>query len=103
MQKSTAEGFGLTVAEAMWKSRPVVASAVGTIVDQGVSGALALLVADPSDLASFGKSVETLRRDPTGADRLGGTARARTGAEFLGDRHLEQYGRAGQRAGAPPE
>jgi trehalose synthase len=33
MQKSTAEGFGLTVAEAMWKSRPVVASAVGTIVD----------------------------------------------------------------------
>ena len=34
VQKSLAEGFGLTVAEAMWKSRPVVASAVGGIVDQ---------------------------------------------------------------------
>ncbi len=33
-QKSLAEGFGLTVAEAMWKARPVVASAVGGIVDQ---------------------------------------------------------------------
>ena len=34
VQKSLAEGFGLTVAEAMWKQRPVVASAVGGIVDQ---------------------------------------------------------------------
>ena len=33
-QKSLAEGFGLTVAEAMWKARPVVASAVGGIQDQ---------------------------------------------------------------------
>ena len=33
-QKSLAEGFGLTVAEAMWKSRPVVATAVGGIQDQ---------------------------------------------------------------------
>ena len=34
VQKSLAEGFGLTVAEAMWKRRPMVASAVGGIVDQ---------------------------------------------------------------------
>ena len=34
VQKSLAEGFGLTVAEAMWKTRPVVATAVGGIVDQ---------------------------------------------------------------------
>ena len=43
LQKSLAEGFGLTVAEAMWKSKPVVASAVGGIQDQiedGVSGVL---------------------------------------------------------------
>src|SRR4029079_19598132 len=33
-QKSLAEGFGLTVAEAMWKARPVVASRVGGIQDQ---------------------------------------------------------------------
>jgi trehalose synthase len=34
VQKSLAEGFGLTVAEAMWKGRPVVASAIGGIQDQ---------------------------------------------------------------------
>ena len=38
VQKSLAEGFGLTVAEAMWKARPVVGSAVGGIVDQIVPG-----------------------------------------------------------------
>ena len=34
VQKSLAEGFGLTVTEAMWKARPIVASAVGGIADQ---------------------------------------------------------------------
>ena len=92
VQKSIAEGFGLTVAEAMWKSRPIVASAVGGIVDQIVSGAHGLLVADPADLASFGTAVETLLSDRTEADRLSANAKARAGAEFLGDRHLEQYG-----------
>jgi trehalose synthase len=93
VQKSIAEGFGLTVAEAMWKARPIVASAVGGIVDQIVSGTHGLLVTDPRDLASFGAAVETLLRDRTGAARLGANARARANAEFLGDRHLEQYGR----------
>jgi trehalose synthase len=93
VQKSIAEGFGLTVAEAMWKSRPIVASAVGGIVDQIVSGAHGLLVTDPRDLASFGTAVEMLLRDRTEAGRLGANARARANAEFLGDRHLEQYGR----------
>jgi len=93
VQKSLAEGFGLTVAEAMWKARPVVASAVGGIVDQVVSGEHGLLVADPHDLRSFGAAVERLLRDRAEAARLGENARERAGAEFLGDRHLEQYGR----------
>ena len=38
VQKSLAEGFGLTVAEAMWKRRPVVGSKVGGIQDQIVDG-----------------------------------------------------------------
>lgn len=38
LQKSLAEGFGLTVAEAMWKSRPVVAGRIGGIQDQIVDG-----------------------------------------------------------------
>jgi trehalose synthase len=93
VQKSLAEGFGLTVAEAMWKGRPIVASAVGGIVDQIVSGVHGLLVEDPRDLRVFGSKVETLLRDRTEADRLAENARRRAGAEFLGDRHLEQYGR----------
>ena len=49
-QKSLAEGFGLTVVEAMWKHRPVVATRVGGIVDQIVDGESGLLIDDPSDL-----------------------------------------------------
>jgi len=93
VQKSLAEGFGLTVTEAMWKARPVVASAVGGIAEQIVDGEHGRLVADARDLAAFGAAVEGLLRDPEEAARLGRNARARAGTEFLGDRHLEQYGR----------
>jgi trehalose synthase len=92
VQKSLAEGFGLTVAEAMWKERPVVASAVGGIVDQIEDGIHGLLVGDPADLRAFGKAIESLLRDDAQAVRLAGKARRRVIAEFLGDRHLEQYG-----------
>ena len=50
VQKSLAEGFGLTVSEAMYKSRPVVASAVGGIVDQISDGDTGVLLPDPHDL-----------------------------------------------------
>jgi trehalose synthase len=92
VQKSLAEGFGLTVAEAMWKERPVVASAVGGIVDQIEHGVHGLLVDDPGDLQAFGTAVESLLRDHRRASRLARHARARVVDEFLGDRHLEQYG-----------
>jgi trehalose synthase len=92
-QKSIAEGFGLTVAEAMWKSKPIVASAVGGIVDQIVSGEHGLLIDDPHDLPAFGQAVRQLLDDPPFAATLGANARERAAAEFLGDRHLEQYAR----------
>jgi trehalose synthase len=92
VQKSLAEGFGLTVAEAMWKERPIVASAVGGIVDQIDDAQHGLLVADAADLAAFGTAVERLLRDPDEAAQLAHNARARAISEFLGDRHLEQYG-----------
>lgn len=92
VQKSLAEGFGLTVAEAMWKRQPVVASAVGGIVDQIEDGTHGLLVDDPTDLQAFGVSVESLLRDRAAAKRLGRNAHRRVTDEFLGDRHLEQYG-----------
>lgn len=91
VQKSLAEGFGLTVAEAMWKERPLVASAVGGIVDQVRDGLEGLLLDDPTDLAVFGAAVERLLRDPLEAARLARAARERAATEFLGDRHLRQY------------
>jgi trehalose synthase len=93
VQKSFAEGFGLTVTEAMWKSRPIVASAVGGIRDQVDHHEHGLLVEDPHDLRAFGDAVELMLREPDEAARMGENARARAAAEFLGDRHLEQYGR----------
>ena len=48
VQKSLVEGFGLTVTEAMWKGRPVVASKVGGIQDQITDGRDGLLVDDPA-------------------------------------------------------
>ena len=77
----------------MWKGRPIVASAVGGIVDQVANGEHGLLVDDPADLAGFGSAVEDLLRDREEAVRLGRNARARAVREFLGDRHLAQYGR----------
>jgi trehalose synthase len=90
-QKSLAEGFGLTVAEAMWKAKPIVASAVGGIVEQIVSGEHGLLVDDPRDQTAFGHAVRRLLDDPPYAEELGANARRRAVAEFLGDRHLAQY------------
>src|SRR5205823_14981463 len=83
VQKSLAEGFGLTVAEAMWKERPVVASRVGGIQDQIVHGESGLLVDDPEDLDSFGRAVAGLLEDREGADRMGRAARRRVCDEFL--------------------
>lgn len=91
VQKSLAEGFGLTVSEAMWKERPVIGSAVGGIVDQIRDGEDGLLLADPHDLAAAGAAIERLLRDPLEAARLARNARARVTEEFLGDRHLERY------------
>ena len=81
----------LTVSEAMWKRRPVVASAVGGIVDQIEDGVHGLLVDEPSDLPAFGAAVESLLRDQEEAARLAQDAHQRVIDEFLGDRHLEQY------------
>jgi trehalose synthase len=91
VQKSLAEGFGLTVVEAMWKSRPVVASAVGGIVDQIVDGEHGLLVGDPTDLAEFGSCVRRLLDDRPFAESLAANAQRRASEEFLGDRHLAQW------------
>lgn len=91
-QKSLAEGFGLTVAEAMWKGRPVVATRVGGIPDQIVHGVHGLLVDDPRDLDAFAAEVTRLLEDPGLAERIGAAAHRRACEELLGDHHLERWG-----------
>ena len=91
VQKSLAEGFGLTVAEAMWKGKPVVAAKVGGIQDQIVHDECGLLIEDPADLSAFGESVTQLLEDPERSDRLGRAAHERVSGEFLPSRHLRQY------------
>jgi trehalose synthase len=91
VQKSLAEGFGLTVAEAMWKARPVVASRIGGIQDQVDDGVTGILVDDPRDLAQFGSAVTKVLDDDSLAARLGEQAQRRVRDHFLGPRHLLQY------------
>jgi trehalose synthase len=91
VQKSLAEGFGLTVAEAMWKSRPVVGTAVGGIREQIIPGQTGELLDDPRDLAQFGRTICALLDDDTNRDRMGINARQRAAEHFLGDRHLKQW------------
>lgn len=91
VQKSLAEGFGLTVAEAMWKGRPVVASRIGGIQDQIVDGETGILIADPLDLEEYGRAVLDLLTDPAKAEQIGAAARERVRDAFLGPRHLIQY------------
>jgi trehalose synthase len=89
-QKSLAEGFGLTVSEAMWKGRPVVASDVGGIQDQIEDGRTGYLV-EPTDLVAFADRVNALLADPHHAERMGAAAARRVRDLFLGPRHLGQY------------
>lgn len=91
VQKSLAEGFGLTVAEGMWKARPVVASRIGGIQDQIEHGVCGILLDDPYDLETFGKELVKLLHDPAGAERMGAEARLRVRDHYLGARHLIQY------------
>ncbi len=91
VQKSLAEGFGLTVAEAMWKGRPVVASRIGGIQDQIVDGESGVLLDDPGDLDAYGAALRGLLADPEGAERMGERARERVRDEFLSARSLLQY------------
>jgi trehalose synthase len=91
VQKSLAEGFGLTVAEGMWKQRPLVASRVGGIQDQIVDGESGVLIDDPTDLAAFGAAIGSLLADLDRAAALGRAARQRVVDRFLGVTRLAEY------------
>jgi trehalose synthase len=91
-QKSLAEGFGLTVAEGMWKGRPVIGSAVGGIIDQIAEGT-GILLPDAADLEAFGSAARLLLGDQGRVARMGQAAQAHVRENFLGDVHLLRYAR----------
>jgi trehalose synthase len=90
VQKCLAEGFGLTVAEAMWKAKPMVAAGVGGIQDQLTHEREGLLIDDPADLDAFAAALRRLLADRHLARRLGQAARQRVPENFLDDRQVAQ-------------
>jgi trehalose synthase len=88
VQKSLAEGFGLTVTEAMWKRRPVVASAVGGIRSQIDHGSTGFLVDDPHDRAGFAALVTSCLSGDVDTAAVGDRAHDRVLRDFLPDRDV---------------
>jgi trehalose synthase len=88
LQKSLREGFGLTVAEAMWKGTPVIGGNVGGIryqIDDGVNGFLI------SSIEETAKRIVQLVGDKELRDEMGHKARESVRKNFLLTRYLEQY------------
>ena len=88
VQKSIREGFGLTVAEGMWKERPVIGGNVGGIRLQIEDGVCGYLVDSPEECAS--RLVELLH-DPKRREEMGRAGRARIRDRFLTLRELTDY------------
>jgi trehalose synthase len=91
VQKSLAEGFGLTVAEAMFKRRTVLGSAVGGISDQIVDGDSGLLLAEPTDLDAFARLLGSILDDAPRRVAIGERARLRVIDRFLPDTQLARW------------
>ncbi len=90
IQKSTREGFGLVITEAMWKGTPVVASNVGGIPTQIIDGETGFLL-DPLDYDGFAERIVQLLEDRALAEQIGAQAREHVRRHFLVTRHLLDY------------
>ena len=88
VQKSIREGFGLTVTEALWKGRPVVAGEVGGIPLQITDGVTGFLVSSPEGAAR--RSIEILR-DPELAQRVARAGKEHAREHFLTPRLLRDW------------
>ncbi len=88
IQKSIREGFGLTVAEALWKAKPVVASNVGGISLQ-IKHKYSGLLCHSVEGASF--AIKQLLSSPVYAKKLGENGREHIKNNFLITRHLRDY------------
>jgi trehalose synthase len=88
LQKSLREGFALTVTEALWKKKPVVASAVGGIPLQVIHNYTGLLV---RSIEGAALKIIYLLRNPHVAQRLGENGRQHVLQNFLITRHIRDY------------
>ncbi|MEE9166563.1 MAG: glycosyltransferase [Candidatus Neomarinimicrobiota bacterium] len=87
LQKSTREGFGMVVTEALWKGTPVVASRVGGIPNQIEDGVNGFLV-EPTDIPGCAERVVQLLEDKDLSREMGSRARQTVNDKFLITRHL---------------
>lgn len=90
IQKSIKEGFGLVVAEALWKGKPVVAGNVGGIPHQIIDGQTGFLV-DPYDLKACADKVVKLFKDPKLSESMGVKAKEHVRKHFLTTRLISDY------------
>ena len=88
VQKSLKEGFGLTISEALWKAKPVVASNVGGIPLQ-IKHKYSGLLCHSVEGAAF--AIKQLLNAPAFAERLGQNGREHVRTNFLLTRHLREY------------
>lgn len=88
LQKSLREGFGLTVAEAMWKGTPVIGGNVGGIRYQIEDGTNGFLV---SSVEQAAERIVQLLQDKKLRDKMGSKARETVREKFLLTRYVEQY------------
>ncbi|MFA4948146.1 MAG: glycosyltransferase [Candidatus Krumholzibacteriia bacterium] len=88
VQKSIKEGFGLTVSEALWKAKPVVASNVGGIPLQ-IAHKYSGLLCHSVEGAAF--AIKQLLSSPEYARKLGENGREHVRNNFLLTRHLRDY------------
>ena len=90
VQKSIKEGFALTVTEALWKGKPVVAGNVGGIPNQIIDGENGFLV-DPHDYTMCADRIIRLLENPKLAEEMGCKARECVREKFLTTRLLSDY------------
>jgi trehalose synthase len=88
LQKSIREGFGLTVAEAMWKRKPVIGGAVGGIKLQIINGVTGYLVHSPEGAAN---RISQLLGDRKLRERIGENGYQHVMQNFLVTRHVKDY------------
>jgi trehalose synthase len=88
LQKSLREGFGLTVAEALWKGKPVIASAVGGIPLQIAHKYSGILSHSIEGTAYW---IKQLLNEPEYAKKLGTNGREHIKYNFLITRHIRDY------------